>query len=134
MQMASALSAGVTVHTSVVAQSPKWSDLWRQADLFVLPTRDEAFGLAFQEAAAAGLPSIGTRLNAVPELVKDGVSGLLVPPGDRAALAAALDHLLGDAQRRREWGSHGRAAIVRTAHPDVYRGRLTSAIRRAARR
>ncbi|HZT76354.1 MAG TPA: glycosyltransferase [Vicinamibacterales bacterium] len=103
---------------------------WRGADLFVLPTRDEAFGVAFQEAAAAGLPAIGTRLNAVPELVDDGATGRLVAPRDRAALAAALSDLIGDPTRRRAMGAQARATIVRTAHPDIYRSRLAIAIRR----
>ena len=46
-----------------------------------MPTRNEAFGLVFQEAAAAGLPAIGTRLNAIPEIVADGETGILVHPG-----------------------------------------------------
>ena len=48
------------------------------ADIFVMPTRNEAFGLVFQEAAAAGVPAIGTRQNAVPEIIVDGETGLLV--------------------------------------------------------
>ena len=46
-----------------------------------MPTRNEAFGLVYQEAAAAGLPAIGSRLNAVPEIIADGDTGLLVTPG-----------------------------------------------------
>ncbi len=51
-----------------------------------MPTRNEAFGLVYQEAAAAGLPAIGTNHNAVPEIIIDGETGLLVPVGDRDAL------------------------------------------------
>ena len=50
------LPAGVRVHTGITAHSLEWRTLWREADLFVLPTRDEAFGLVYQEAGAAGLP------------------------------------------------------------------------------
>lgn len=127
------LSEGVTVHTGVAVQSPRWVELWRRTDLFVMPTRDEAFGVAFQEAAAAGLPVVGTRLNAIPEIVADGVSGRLVAPGDRSALALALGELLADPSRRREMGARGRAAVVRSAHPDEYRARLAAAIQRVAR-
>jgi glycosyltransferase involved in cell wall biosynthesis len=127
------LSEGVTVHTGVTAHSPQWRRLWRDADLFVLPTRNEAFGLVFQEAAAAGLPSIGTRINAIPELVHEGRSGLLVEPGAIDALTGALNRLIDSADLRRELGARGRDFVVRTAHPDAYRRELTAAIQHVAR-
>ena len=76
-----ALPAGVRQLRSIRAQTAEWPEIWRSADLFVMPTRNEAFGLVFQEAAAAGLPAIGTRLNAIPEIVADGETGILVHPG-----------------------------------------------------
>src|SRR5262249_60733385 len=66
-----ALTAGVVVTTRVQPYSAEWRALWARADAFVMPTRNEAFGLVYQEAAAAGLPAIGTRHNAVPEIVHD---------------------------------------------------------------
>ena len=128
------LPAGVHVHTHITAHSPEWRTLWRDADLFVLPTSDEAFGMVFQEAAAAGLPSIGTRINAVPEIIHDGVSGLLVAPGEREGLTRALNHLLDSAERRREMGMRARDFIVRTANPEAYRDKLAAAIQMLARR
>ncbi len=128
------LAPGVTIHRGVTAHSEKWRALWRDADLFVLPTRDEAFGLVFQEASAAGLPAIGTRLNAIPELVDDERTGLLVPPRDRDALIAALDRLLGSAELRRDMGTRARALVERTADPEAYREQLAGAIRRLAGR
>jgi len=127
-----ALPEGVTVHTGVAVQSPAWVELWRRADLFAMPTREEAFGIVFQEAAAAGLPAIGTRLNSIPELIEDGATGRLVTPGDRRALAAALRDLIADAAQRRAMGAQARARVIRLAHPDVYRARLASAIHRVA--
>lgn len=123
-----ALPAGVHVHTRISAHSPEWRALWRDADLFVMPTRDDAFGNVFQEAAAAGLPSIGTRINAVPELVRDGDSGLLVDPGDREALARALSQLIDSAERRRDMGARARQLIMERARPDAYRDRLAAAV------
>jgi glycosyltransferase involved in cell wall biosynthesis len=128
------LSEGVSVHTGVTAHSPEWRRLWRDADLFVLPTRDEAFGLVFQEAAAAGLPAIGTRINAIPELVHDRRSGLLVEPGAIEALTRALNCLIDSAELRRDLGARGREFILRTANPDSYRRELTAAIRHVANR
>jgi glycosyltransferase involved in cell wall biosynthesis len=124
--------AGVRLHRSVRAYTPEWVDLWRTADVFVMPTRHEAFGTAFQEAAAAGLPRIGTRITAVPETIDDGRSGLLVAPGDRVALRAALERLIADADLRQAYGEAGRAGVERTAHPVAYRERLVGIIRQAA--
>lgn len=122
------LPAGVRVHTQVTAHSPEWRTLWRDADLFVLPTRDEAFGMVFQEAAAAGLPSIGTRINAVPEIVHDGATGFLVSLGDPQGLTRALNQLIASAERRREMGARARDLIVQTAHPGAYRHNLVAVI------
>lgn len=126
--------AGAHLHRNVAAHSPEWRALWRDADIFVLPTRDEAFGLVFQEAAAAGLPAIGTCINAVPEIIDDGKSGLLVPPGDSEALIRALDTLIASADLRRGMGAHGRAFIVQSADADAYRRNLGAAIRTLARK
>ena len=72
------------------------------ADLIVAPSRwHEAFCLTVAEAAAAGVPAISTTMGGIPEVVIDGQTGLLVPPGDRTALLAAIDRLLGDEPRRR---------------------------------
>lgn len=125
------LSDGVTVHLGVAAHTPPWVDLWRGADLFVLPTRDEALGMVFQEAAAAGLPRIGTRINAIPELV-DEFSGTLIRPGDREALACALDRLIASADLRRDLGAHARRRIAGRADADTYRDHLAAVIRRLA--
>lgn len=73
-------------------------------DLFVLPTHQEALGTAFMEAGAMALPTVATRVDGVPEVVADGVSGLLVPVNDSAALAAAIRELLADPLRRRAMG------------------------------
>jgi glycosyltransferase involved in cell wall biosynthesis len=128
------LAPGVTVHLGVTAHSASWRALWRAADLFVLPTRDEAFGLVFQEAAAAGLAAIGTTINAVPEIVDDGRSGFLVPPACREALATALERLIASAELRHEMGSRARQTIVRTADPDEYRHTLREAMFRVTKR
>jgi starch synthase len=126
------LPPGVTQHRRIVHHTPEWHALWRAADLFVLPTRDEAFGIVFQEAGAAALPAIGTRLNAVPEIVHDGETGTLVPMNDAGALAAAITSLLDAPNRRLELGLRARAFIASSADPDRYRRQLAQAIRRLA--
>jgi len=65
-----------------------------QADAFACATRLEALGVVFMEAMAAGIPTIGTRVGGVPEIIEDGHSGLLVPPNDPVSLAAAIARLI----------------------------------------
>lgn len=85
--------------------------LFAQSTVFALPTLQEPFGLAFLDAMACGLPCVGTRIEAVPEIVRDGETGLLVPPGDPVALADALERLLSDPTRARAMGARGRARV-----------------------
>ena len=77
-------------------------------DLFVLPTLQEALGTSFIEAMAMGRPVVGSAVDGVPEVVRHGVNGLLVPPAEPAALAAAIIDLLRDPQRCAALGEAGR--------------------------
>jgi glycosyltransferase involved in cell wall biosynthesis len=81
---------------------------YRRADVFCLPSRQEAFGIVFLEAMAAGLPIIAARAAAVPEVVLDGVCGILVPAASPDELAQALNRLLSSAEERRRMGEAGR--------------------------
>jgi glycosyltransferase involved in cell wall biosynthesis len=81
---------------------------YRRADLFCLPSLQEGFGIAFLEAMASGLAVVACRSAAVPEIVRHGETGLLVPPADPVALAEAVGLLLGNRQRRAEMGMAGR--------------------------
>lgn len=83
--------------------------LYARASLFALPTLREAFGLAFLEAMGFALPVVASRIEAIPEIVSDGETGLLVPPSDPAALARAIGELLGDPVRARLMGAAGHA-------------------------
>jgi glycosyltransferase involved in cell wall biosynthesis len=118
----------------VASYSADWSELWQLADIFVMPTLNEAFGTVFQEAGAAGLPRIGTNINAIPEMIVDGESGLLVPPGDPAALARALRRLIESPGLRRDLGRAARARVVRQSSPEEYRANLGDIIFSVARR
>ncbi|HWL30370.1 MAG TPA: glycosyltransferase family 4 protein [Burkholderiaceae bacterium] len=76
-------------------------------DIFALATRKEASGTVFVEAGAAGLPVIGTNVDGVPEMMQDGVSGLLVPLDDTEAFTAALRRLIDDPALRHQMGQAG---------------------------
>jgi hypothetical protein len=79
------------------------------ADLFALASRAENSPLALREALAAGLPVVATAVGGVPAIVRDGADGLLVPPADPAALAAALARVLSDAALRARLAAAARA-------------------------
>jgi teichuronic acid biosynthesis glycosyltransferase TuaC len=86
----------------------------RAAHVFVMPSVDEAFGVGYVEAMAAGLPAVGTRGEAGPQEIAAAGDGLrLVPPGDVEALAAELDALLSEPDYLQEVGAQARATVVR---------------------
>jgi glycosyltransferase involved in cell wall biosynthesis len=84
------------------------AELFRESDIFVLPTRAECFGLVLTEAMASGLPVVTTPVGGIPEVVDDGVTGLLIPPGDVSALDEALSHLIDERPYRLGLGEFGR--------------------------
>ena len=83
-------------------------DLLPQFDVFAVSSKSEGLSLAIVEAMACELPVVATRVGGNPDTVVDGETGVLVPPGDEAALAQALVELLQDPGRRRRLGSAGR--------------------------
>jgi glycosyltransferase involved in cell wall biosynthesis len=82
-------------------------------DLFVLPTQRDQSPWVLAEAAAAGVPTVASRLGGIPELVLDGRSGLLVDPDDDAGFVAAVDSLLREPERR------GRLAVEARRHAEA---------------
>lgn len=81
---------------------------FQKADIFVLPTYAEAMPMSVIEAMAAGLAVISTRVGGIPELVEDGVDGLLFEPGDIAALAEKISLLVNDKNLRLKMGEKAR--------------------------
>jgi len=99
---------GVTVHRNV--KHPQVMATWAAAAVGVVPSVwPEPLGQVAVECLAAGTPAVVTATGGLGEVVRDGVEGLLVPPGDVAALAAALDRLMADATLRAELGANGPA-------------------------
>lgn len=99
------------VHFIGAVAPERLSDYYEAADLFVLPSRYEGYGMAFTEAVAHGLPVLGTTAGAIPDTVPPG-AGVLVPPDDVASLAAALRRLIVDKTERARYAAHARAAAA----------------------
>ncbi|MGI8687146.1 MAG: glycosyltransferase family 4 protein [Thermomicrobiales bacterium] len=89
------------------------SDVYASADIVVGTSfANETFGMALAEASACARPVVATRFGGFPEVVREGKTGLLIPPRDPQALAAALRRLLHDPEQRRAMGEAGRAHVV----------------------
>jgi glycosyltransferase involved in cell wall biosynthesis len=94
-------------------------------DVYVHPAVMEGFGIAVLEAMAMGKPVVATSTGGLPEIVRDGETGLLVPPGDSEALGRAASALLrGDPSRRRALGLAGRARVESCFTVDAMMGNL----------
>jgi L-malate glycosyltransferase len=88
-------------------------DIYRASDVCVCPSVwNEAFGLILAEAMACGVPCVASRVGGIPEVVKDGKCGYLVPPGNPAALASAIESLLDDDQMKISFSRDARKRAV----------------------
>lgn len=100
---------GVVVHHGVQPNSPELLGLIERSDVFVLPSLGECLSIALMEAAAAGLPIVTTDVGALREAALDGVSAIVIAPGDDAALRIAIERLVDDEALRRRLGAAGHA-------------------------
>jgi len=96
---------------SGVAGAVGLAAFYRECTLFVAPSRYESFGLIYVEAMRWAKPVIGCRAGGIPEVVRDGETGLLVPPADPPALQAAVTRLLDDGALRDRIGTAARASV-----------------------
>lgn len=101
------------------------------SDVVVLPSLREATSIAGLEAMATGRPLVGSRVGGIPELIEDGRTGLLVPPADPDALAAAVCRLLDDPDLRKKAGDLARLRVVEQFSWDVVAARTVDAYREA---
>jgi glycosyltransferase involved in cell wall biosynthesis len=116
------LGLSSTGFTGFVNQS-RLPAIYGASDVFVLPSENEPWGLAVNEAMAAGLPVVASReIGSVPDLVADGVNGATFPAGDVDALAGALRRTIGDAAVRRAMGEASRARIARWSYAEALAG------------
>ncbi len=103
---------GVREHVEVLGQQSSVERLLRAADLFLLPSETESFGLAALEAMACGVPPLVSAVGGLPEVVEDGVSGILCPVGDVGAMAARALELMGDPEAHAAMASAARRRAV----------------------
>lgn len=110
------------------ADRERLSDAFASADVFCLPTLWEPFGVAFLEAMHYGLPCIGSDVWAVPEMIRPGENGLVVPRWDAARLTEAILALLRDPERARRMGENGRRLARREFTWDAVVDRMLDAM------
>jgi glycosyltransferase involved in cell wall biosynthesis len=92
---------------------PQARSIMPACDLVAMPSRWEGFGLTALEAMACGLPLVASDVDALPEILRDQETGLLVPPDDSRALAAAINGLLDRPEWAAQLGGHGRERVLR---------------------
>ncbi|HET8578241.1 MAG TPA: glycosyltransferase family 4 protein, partial [Methylomirabilota bacterium] len=122
------LGLGETVALLGNVSRERLAEEYVSADIFCLPSVQEGFGIVFLEAMAAALPVVACRAAAVPEVVLDGRTGVLVAPRDPTGLAEALEALLRDPARARSLGDEGRRRVAAYT-PERVAERFLNAVR-----
>jgi glycosyltransferase involved in cell wall biosynthesis len=127
---AGAASGGLSDRVIFVEETRAIDEYYRAADVFVFPSRREAFGMALVEAMASGLPCIASRLPGVTDqIVEDDVTGLLVPPHDASAIARKLECVLTDDRLAARLGAAARESVVARFSADVTARAMADAYR-----
>jgi glycosyltransferase involved in cell wall biosynthesis len=113
-----ARSLAVDERVCLLGEQASPGRLLAQADLFLLPSETESFGLAALESLSCGVPVVACDVGGLPEVVRHGETGLLAKPGDPHSLAAAARELLRDDQRRAAFGRAARADVLARFRPE----------------
>jgi N-acetyl-alpha-D-glucosaminyl L-malate synthase BshA len=113
-----AATLGLADRVLCLGPLPHFTELLACADVFLLPSETESFGLAALEALACGVPVVASAVGGLPDVVHHGETGLLVPAADPAALAAAVLCLLENEPRRQAMGRAARADAVARFAPE----------------
>jgi glycosyltransferase involved in cell wall biosynthesis len=108
-----ARARGIDARTRFFGHRDDVPRLLAESDIFVLPSRSEAMPNGVIEAMAAGMPIVATAVGGIPEVLRDGHTGLLVPSNDPGALAAALGELMDAPARAAALGAAARSAVER---------------------
>jgi glycosyltransferase involved in cell wall biosynthesis len=107
-----ARESGVEDRIEFCGYSPNLAGELATMDVFVMPSLTEGFGLVAAEAMALEKPVVASDVGGLAEVVEDGLTGILVPPGDPKALASAIGRLLDDSAARRSMGEAGRRRVL----------------------
>lgn len=107
------LEQGIRVYNNMKPNSPDLISLYQSCDVFVMPSKAEAFGIAAIEASAVGLPLITTAVGGLTDIVEDGKTGFFISPDDHATLARRLHLLVKNPGLRRELGQAARLRAER---------------------
>lgn len=110
------LAEVISVHGAQVDMEP----VYARMDILLLPTRRDAFPRVVMEAMCHGIPVVATRVDGVPEMVEDGVTGFLVEPEDVEEFARSVERLLQDESLRRQMGRAGRERAKKLFSPEAY--------------
>ena len=135
-----AVRLGVAGRVEIAGEQVRVADFLARADLLLMPSASESFGLAALEAMACGVPVVASRVGGLPEVVEDGVCGRLLPVGDVEGMASAALGILCDRSRARAMGEAGRriavarfdARLVVPLYAEAYRVAIARAARGAA--
>jgi glycosyltransferase involved in cell wall biosynthesis len=125
------LPANVIVHADFSPNDPRLAALYAAADIFVLPTRADLSPWVCLEAMASSCPVISTSVGGIPDLVRHGETGLLIPPNDGTALATALERLLNNPTFRRQMGSRGRQVVEQDFNAAINVPRILTVMKQA---
>jgi glycosyltransferase involved in cell wall biosynthesis len=122
------------LHLGSIDSEHLLATVYNAADVFVIPSMEEAFGQTALESLACGRPVIGSDVGGIPDMVRDGETGLLIERGNAVALAAALDQLAQDQDKRAQLGSNARELVLREfsfqknaeSYVELYRAMMNS--------
>jgi glycosyltransferase involved in cell wall biosynthesis len=126
-------AAGTVTRRPLLPQPALYAEAYPAADAFVMPSHAEGFGFTNVEALSFGLPVVSSTVGAIPETVTSGGTGVLVPPGDVGALAAAMGGLLADPARAGRLGEAGRADFLARFTRERFRSELARVYGQALR-
>jgi len=105
-------------------------ELYQRADIFALASFAEGVPVVLMEAMAMQLPCVATRITGIPELIRDGIDGLLVTPSDPVEMAGAIARLIDDPVLRRRLAGAGRARVTEKYNLATNVARLAEIFRR----
>lgn len=123
---------GLFVYNNMQPNSAALKQLYHTCDIFCLPTYGDCLPMVLSEAGAASMPTVSTRVAGIPEIVQDGVTGFLVPPGDTNALTEVLRRLVLDTPLRLAQGERASELVTREFDAPHNANRLLELLKQVA--